>query len=192
MGNTRSEPAVDELVIDPWWHPQQHTITIQENDNSEKNRSPIKRNDDKLDDFKQELIRKRERRRQLIAERRHEIYELREQMSKQKQENENLHSLLEMDNMELVKENEELKRKISELKKANVIDSEILSEKNKDLQCSVAKLQGELQAVNAEVICFEKERFEYQAHVTALKDVIRVSKQMLLIRDHQLTEVSNH
>lgn len=197
MGNARSQPAIEE---DPFWNPpQQHqfqTVLPVEDETQEKT-VPVRKNDDKLDEFRQELARKHEKRRQLIAEKRKEMQDLRDEILKQKEENENLRRLLEKksdsmqvrEDSELQKENEELKKKIVELR-TELLKSESLSEKNNQLRSDIAKLQKDLQSVNADVVNFEKERFEYQTHVTALKDVIKVSKQMLVIRENQLTEVS--
>lgn len=187
MGNANSQPVIEE---DPWWNPPQShktQITQQQPQAS----APIRKNDDKLDEFRQELARKHEKRRQLLAEKRQEMQDLRDEVSKQKQENAELRRLLQQRNpsTQLEKENEELKQKIVELR-TELMKSETLSEKNKELRSDIAKLQEDLQSVNADVVNFEKERFEYQTHVTALKDVIRVSKQMLVIREQQLTEVS--
>lgn len=194
MGNTRSQPVIEE---DPWWNPpQQHKapIILTEENAQQEISAPVRKNNDKLDEFRQELARKHEKRRELIANKRKEMQDLRDEVLKQKKENEELRRLLEqrtgsIQDTELQRENEELKKKITELR-TELIKSEMLSEKNKQLRNDIAKLQEDLQSVNAEVVGFEKERFEYQTHVTALKDVIRVSKQMLVIREQQLTEVN--
>lgn len=194
MGNTSSQPVIEE---DPWWNPsQQHKaqVTFTEQQDRQEESAPIRKNDDKLDEFRQELARKHEKRRQVIAEKRKEMQDLRDEVLRQKEENEKLRRLLKQrtestQDDELQKENEELKKKIVELR-TELIKCETLSEKNNQLRSDIAKLQEDLQSVNAEVVGFEKERFEYQTHVTALKDVIRVSKQMLVIREQQLTEVS--
>lgn len=188
-----------EEELDPWWNPPQQRKTENTSVMEEERSAPVKKNDDKLDEFRQELARKHEKRRQLIAEKRKEMQDLRDEVLKQKQENENLRRLLEQrtdvsttpNSEQLQRENEELKKKVIELR-TELIKSEILSEKNNQLRSDIAKLQEELQSVNAEVVGFEKERFDYQTHVTALKDVIRVSKQMLVIREQQLTDVSTY
>lgn len=186
MGNARSQPVAEE-EIDPWWSPPKPQTTV--------NKEEVIQIRNNNDEFKQELARKRDKRRELIAEKRKEMQDLREEASKQKQENENLHRLLEQrteaaENVALVKENEQLKQTIVELR-TELIKSEVLTDKNNQLRSDIAKLQEELQMVNAEVVGFEKERFEYQTHVAALKDVAKVSKQMLVIREQQLTEVSD-
>lgn len=186
MGNTRSteQSSTIEVEEDPWWNPQSR------NEQQEKSVA-INKNDDKLDEFRQELARKHEKRRQIIAEKRKEMQDLRDEVLKHKEENEKLRRLLETKSTdrELLRENQELKTKIVELQ-SELFKSEILTQKNNELRGDIAKLQQDLQTVNAEVVGFEKERFEYQTHVTALKDVIKVSKQMLVIREQQLTEVS--
>ncbi|XP_022902104.2 putative leucine-rich repeat-containing protein DDB_G0290503 [Onthophagus taurus] len=155
--------------------------------------------------FKQDLARKHERRKQLISEKRKEMTDLREELIKEKEENSKLRSLLESKNKttqedppfntkfkeiinNLQEQNEELR---NELERTRLILSEkdSIVDKNKELRISLAEMQKELQSVNTQVIDFEKERIDYQEHVTALKDVIRVTKEMLKVRENQITEL---
>lgn len=220
MGNTRSQ-SFDEPSVDLWWNtrslPQttagvtNEPVSLKLNKTvmSTSSSEPAKqtdaseqRNDDKLDEFRQDLARKHERRRQILAEKRKEMQDLRMELSQQKEENEKLRNALNKNNgsdynaeyemhiEKLKQENDEMRKKVVELR-TELLRSETISEKNNELRSSIAELQKELQSVNAEVVNFEKERMDYQTHVTALKDVVRVSKEMLKIRESQLNEVGD-
>lgn len=224
MGNTRSH-SFDDTSVDLWWNTSatseisagatndqnQDALKLNKSAMSTSTSEPTKqnsaseqRNNDKLDEFRQDLARKHEKRRQILAEKRKEMQDLRMELSQQKQENEKLRIALnkgaaaenrnnnaedELFIEELKRENVEMKNKIMELR-TELLRSETIGEKNNELRSSIAELQKELQSVNAEVVNFEKERMDYQTHVTALKDVVRVSKEMLKIRESQLNEVS--
>lgn len=90
----------------------------------------------------------------------------------------------------LEQENETLKM-LSREKDHLLVESEKIIEKNCELRIETVRMQQELQRLNNEMLKFEKERTDYKAHVVALKDVIAVSKNMLQIRETELTEV-NH
>ncbi|XP_030767729.1 cingulin [Sitophilus oryzae] len=147
-------------------------------------------------DFKYDMERRHVKRREIIAAKKKEFDDLRQEVARLKQENELLK--LNPQNEAYVKMKEdldrfqnqnrilksELKDKLEELQKVAS-----LLEKNRELKISIAEMQDELQKLNAVVVEFEKEREEYKAHVVALKDVINVSKKMLLIRESQLKEL---
>lgn len=195
MGNTKSQ-CFESETEDVWWKPEKPTIN---KENYSQAATPEKRearsNEDKLDEFRQELARKHEKRRQIIAEKRKEMQDMRDELLKQRKENEELKKTLrrrsndEENESEIVKENDCLKMEVEELR-SQLTKSYDLAQKNNELRTSIAELQKELQLVNSEVVNFEKERSDYKLHVTALKDVVRVSKEMLQIRENQIKEVS--
>lgn len=113
--------------------------------------------------------------------------ELKETINNIKQQKKNEDETTE----ELQKENLELKQVMEEMKEQLKTQNEIV-EKNKELRISISQIQDELQNVNVEVLGFEHEKHEYKIHVAALKDVIRVSKEMLQIRENQIQEVSRN
>ena len=165
MGNTRS--AADHEV-DIWWDnkPSTPTSEVIEEETKLDRQNRIK---EELDEFKLDLARKHEKRRQLIAEKRKEMEDLREEVKR------------------LTLENEELKANRRLTHGTN--DLEDIRQKNLELKMTIAKLQSDLQDLNGEMVTFEKERQDYKAHVVALKDVVSVSKQMLMIREAQLKEL---
>lgn len=168
-----------------------------------------KRNAEKLEQFRSELANKHLARRQAIAERSREILFLREELAKHKKENEDLKEALNAKKLEeqtrllndpddtswkerfekLQTENEEMRSQMSE-QCEELNRHKDLHQQNHELRLNIAEVQQELQQVNAQVVAFEKERQDYQTHVSAMKDVVKVSKQLLEIREHQLEEVS--
>ncbi|GLV46664.1 uncharacterized protein CBL_11493 [Carabus blaptoides fortunei] len=167
-----------------------------------------RRREAKLQQFKSELEKKHLARREAIAERSREIIFLREELAKYRHENDQLKDMLRQDNNEALigdnvlpddirdeyekvkLENNDLKTKVREL--ANELGkNEGLTQQNLELRKSIAETQNDLQAVNVQVLEFEKERQEYHAHVVALKDVIHVSKKLLQIRENQLQELKS-
>lgn len=158
-----------------------------------------------FDEFEQEFARKREKRKEILAQKKKEMEELREEVQRLKEENEVLRRVQSQlnsssnsddssDNLykiaRLEQENETLKMLMQE-KGRLLHETEKIIEKNRELRLEIVKMQQEMQRLNNEILNFEKERKDYKAHVTALKDVIAVSKNMLKIRDGELTEVSS-
>lgn len=159
-------------------------------DISAPSRALSEKNIEKLNEFKLELARKHEKRRELIAEKKLEMQQLRDELLNLRKENDELKkSTVLVNDAEieaLRSENIELK---SKLERSENLES--LSGLNKELKMTIAEMQLELQNLNTEILDFEQERQEYKEHVVALKDVITVSKQMLLIREAQMKEVFN-
>ncbi|KAK4873107.1 hypothetical protein RN001_015136 [Aquatica leii] len=111
--------------------------------------------------FSEEILRIREKRAKLIGEKKLELNNLREELAKYKLEN------------------DELKKNLKQNSVFKVPGMDTIVELNKQLE----KAHGEIAA-------FEIERQEYRAHVAALKDIIAVSKQLLLIKENQTKELS--
>jgi chromosome segregation ATPase len=170
MGNTRS--ATENEQPDIWWDnkpmnsPEKEAAAASP---SESKTARQRRMKEELDQFKLDLARKHEKRREFIREKRREMEELREEVKRLKQENDEL------------KANRGLTCATNDL--------EDIRRKNLELKVTITKLQSDLQDLNSEVVSFEKEREDYKAHVVALKDVVSVSKQMLMMREAQLTEL---
>lgn len=158
----------------------------------------------KLKEFRSEFEKKHVARREAIAERSREILFLREELIKYKKENEELKDIVKQNHVEdttiedfedikfelkkLRTENTELQENISELKD-ELNKTQEISRQNLDLRKSIAEAQKDLQSVNSQILEFEKDKHDYEAHVIALKDVIKVSKSLLEIRENQLREV---
>ncbi|CAH0545844.1 unnamed protein product [Brassicogethes aeneus] len=153
-------------------------------------------NREQLDEFKLDLARKHERRREILAQKRKEMEDLRQQVQMLKQENEILRknkpeqAFETIEIQQLRRENEELKIVVEDARKtADKIED--LGVKNNELRVQIAEMQKDLQVLNSEAVNFEQEREDYQTHVVALKDVIKVSKHMLQIREAQLKELKD-
>lgn len=210
MGNTRSS-YFDQKPDDVYWsNTAANELTEQEEhriisddlvDINEKNYSEERIR--KLDEFEQEFARKREKRKEILAQKKKEMEDLREEVQRLKEENEVLRRVQSQSNSSfdgdssdslykiarLEQDNETLKMLVQE-KGRLLLESEKIIEKNRELRVETVKMQDELQRLNNEMLNFEKERKDYKAHVVALKDVIAVSKNMLQIRETELTEVS--
>lgn len=157
-------------------------------------------NREKLNEFKLEIARKHEKRRQILAEKRKEMDALRQEVLMLREENEKLKNERgeckpENDGnneiQRLRRENEELKMTIEENNK-RLETIGCLTQRNNEMRMQIAEMQKELQELNTEALNFEQEREDYKTHVVALKDVIHVSKHMLQIREAQLKEVSHN
>ncbi|KAF7282782.1 hypothetical protein GWI33_001930 [Rhynchophorus ferrugineus] len=207
MGSVASahRPQEDDI----WWTNGQTTEPQQapRSDATSLNRLSEK-NQLILNDFKFDMERKHEKRREILAAKKREFDDLREEVARLRKENETLKLQSPDDSSDgsrrlgeeecrlrdsveverLANENRtlksELKDKLEELQKAaNLLDA------NRELKTNIAEMQEELQKLNGVVVEFEKEREEYKNHVVALKDVVNVSKKMLLLRESQLKEL---
>lgn len=223
MGNVSSS-YFEEKIEDPFWSNDASKSKIDVKSSTSQNLGSAKTyfnetaavtkniseaNKEKLSEFKLELARKHEKRREIIAEKRKEMEELRAEVERLKEENESLkasrldppddnlaelHEEIERLREEKVevdslrKQNEELKEIVDE-KTALLEESEKIIGKNRELRINITELQNELQRLNSEILNFETEREDYRVHVVALKDVISVSKHMLQIRETQLKEL---
>lgn len=205
MGNTRSS-HFEQKLADVWWSKlktnevNQNTFPCTDETSDINERQLSEQSVRKLDEFKLELARKREKRKEIIQQKSKEMEELREEVVRLREENEALRRVQkessgvqncdsEFQIQQLKEENETLKLIVSE-KGRLLIESEKIIQKNRELRVESAQMQEELQRLNNEMLNFEKQRADYKAHVVALKDVIAVSKNMLQIRETELTQVS--
>ncbi|KAF5305845.1 hypothetical protein FQR65_LT07584 [Abscondita terminalis] len=142
MGNAKSE-FHEEDVADPWW--PSASKTVYKNTNKEK--------------IMEEISSIHQKRLKLIAQKRQEMNNLREELQKSK------------------KENEDLKKR--------------LGEENNVFEVPGCDYTAKLEQAQSEIAAFDVERQEYRSHVAALKDIISVSKQLLLMKDNQVKELSD-
>lgn len=168
-----------------------------------------KAHEEKMEEFRAELAQKHLARRQAIAERSKEIMFLREELAKYRKENEDLkealsnattldvpHTVPQVEDTSWKDDMDELKRQNQELnERVGSLEEELggcrgFQKQNHELRLNIAEVQEELQSANSQVVAFEKERQDYQNHVSAMKEVVAVSKQLLEIRERQLEEVS--
>ncbi|XP_044735061.1 myosin-10-like [Chrysoperla carnea] len=165
---------------------------------------------EKLEIFKKHLEEKRLERQSILSAKKREFDQLRTDLEQQKIQNRILSEklkelasgnsvtidnneiskvvLLESNVEELAKENERLKSQLQTFIEEKQNTEEILK-KNKELQIEQASLQHELQSLNKQISESEQQKEEYIKHIAALKDIIKISKQMILIREGELKEL---
>ncbi|XP_017786049.1 PREDICTED: uncharacterized protein PFB0145c isoform X1 [Nicrophorus vespilloides] len=185
MGNVRSE-FFQNTSDDIWWQPAREAPRTPE---------PVRIQREDLINFRRELELKQQKRRELIEEKRKEMMDLREEVQRLQKENEDLKQVRSgcdhvKEIAQLKDENDDLKVEIEKWKieLRNMAD---VAAKNRELRLSISEMQGEVQRVNSELVAIEQERLEYGNHITALKDVVRVTKNMLEIRENQIEELKN-
>lgn len=135
---------------------------------------------EEVEEFEAELMRKRQMRREILTTKKLEFETLKREIQELKEEN------------LLLKQAAQTSSPIetNEQDVSGITETSSLIHKNRELQVMIAQMQVELQNLNTCMADFEKEREEYKAHISALKEVINISKKMLLIRESQLKEVS--
>ncbi|XP_050312067.1 uncharacterized protein LOC126747453 [Anthonomus grandis grandis] len=148
--------------------------------------SDISPNQD-FSEFQQEFERKHEKRREILAAKKKQFDDLREEVRHLTEENTKLKSLLSS-REPLLDEFNKIVAENASLKQELTCKTQLL-EKNRELKINIAQMHQELQNLNGIAVEFEREKEQYKNHVAALKDVIAVSKKMLLIRESQLQEL---
>ncbi|XP_044750919.1 trichohyalin [Coccinella septempunctata] len=187
MGNTPSNLSNKEEE-DLWWRHDKIEKIIQHEDCHTSNQS--------FDEFSEEFNKKRDKRKQILEQKRKEIQGIREELNILRQENERLRNSQTQERSEgedgqiefLRRQNQSLREELLEMRsrEENVAD---IMEKNKELRISVSEMQNELQKMNSSLLDFEDQKGDYKRHVVALKDVIKVSKELLQIRETELKEL---
>lgn len=131
-----------------------------------------------LEEFKEELRVKREKRQNAIAELRNEITSLRSQLAAEKALNQQL-----IDEKNCIRHNDN-----------DAIDAShsINADQSNMLRIELADVQLALQTANSEILRLTSELAGTRRQVNALKDVIAASKEMVEIREAQLHQVSVH
>ncbi|XP_018332566.1 interaptin-like [Agrilus planipennis] len=214
MGNSNRSFSKEADDIDLWWD----NNSKQSNDKrvAQLSNGEVKTSNGTIP---KEVSYYREKRLQILSEKKKEFEKLRHDLATEKKQNENLRLLLKKNGInigeeilttnnrnhvnnknnhmvdtvkisELAAENEQLKTRILELECNDAKVKMMTNEENRRLQMELAKLQNELQSLNAEICAFEKERQEYNTHVTALKDIVKVSKELLEIRQNQIVQLN--
>ncbi|KAF2899573.1 hypothetical protein ILUMI_06602 [Ignelater luminosus] len=200
MGNTRSE-FFEPVGVDLWWNNNPVTTATTSTSSLPNNIKPGKTSK-KSNEVKimEEISTLHEKRLKLIAEKKKEMNDLRQEMARQRSENEKLKEFLKEKGIvppvqewePLEKINVSLQTETFEVPgiSDNETECDLVKRKNLELQVNIAELQKDLQLANSEIAAFENERKEYKTHVVALKDIIAVSKQLLFMRENQIKELS--
>lgn len=135
---------------------------------------------EEVEEFEAELMRKRQMRREILTAKKLEFETFKREIQELKEENLLLKQAVQTSSS----------METNEQDMSGITETSSLIDKNRELQVMIAQMQVELQNLNTCMADFEKEREEYKAHISALKEVINISKKMLLIRESQLKEVS--
>lgn len=148
----------------------------------------VDRKEQTLEEFKEELRIKREKRQNAIADLRNEITNLRQQLNEEKEMNrqlrrENLCS--SSTNSELVGPEEIIEDIATAI---DVYDKPHQSQI--ELKSELANVQLSLQLANSEILSLQAELNVRQKQTDTLKEVNAVSKQMIRIKEDQLSQVN--
>lgn len=146
----------------------------------------LTKSDQSLEEFKEELRVKREKRQNAIAELRNEISNLRNQLAAEKALNKQL-----IDEKNCISQSNG-DEQLADVRRDVEDDSDINNHINRDntLRIQLADVQMSLQNANGEILRLTAELVATKKQVSALKEVISASKEMVEIRDSQLQQVS--
>ena len=138
-----------------------------ESDDEDEDESPEVRKERQkklMDDFHEEMHKKREVRQQCIRKMREDLIDLREKLTNEQEINEQLRETLENSGNKSMED---------------------LSDENKKLKSELAECQMFLQTSNSENITMSLENKALKDHVRSLKEVQSACKEMLKIREEQ-------
>lgn len=168
----------------------------QESPNTPRILSPAKAKE--MEEFRKQLLIKREARRKIIAERSREMQKLKQQLEEEKRareevidENTRLRALIAQNSSASVGEplperNDDIRTSLENLE----IQIQEMRDQNKCIRCELAECNLTHQSVVEELALVNKENIELRKHVDSLKEVNKVSKDMLSIRESQLNQVN--
>lgn len=174
-----------------------------------------KNREQSLEEFKEELRVKREKRQSAIADLRNEISSLRQQLADEKDINRKLineknitreqqqHQQQQQRERDLQQERQQKSYDTNDNEGVDVVasthndrDDDVdngtpFENKGIVLQAELSEAQFSLQIANAEILTLNSELSGTRRQVTSLKDVVAVTKQMVEIREEQLVKVSH-
>lgn len=137
-----------------------------------------------LEEFKAELREKREKRQNAIAELRNEISTLRNQLAAEKAINKQL-----IDEKNCISRDDNVRDSdVDDVDGSHSTDRSQFNDHS--LRIQLADVQLSLQTANGEILRLTSELAVTKKQVSALKDVIAASKEMVEIREAQLQQVS--
>lgn len=165
------------------------------------NEARAKAKEEEMVEFRRQLDIKREQRRQILTRHRNEKEELEKALESERkskielyESNKQLHELLTRNNIDIPetlqssKEHLELRNTISQMKE----EFEKLRTNNNKLRKDLAESNSSLQNAFTDIAELNAQNIESMKHITALKEVVAVSKTMINLREQQLTEVGTH
>lgn len=151
----------------------------------------VERKEQTLEEFKEELRIKREKRQSAIADLRNEITSLRQQLLEEKEKNKCLKEGRNCSTYSVAKsmETEEIIQDIATAINQNDETEQVENTSNITLKRELANVQLSLQLANSEILSLQAELNVRQKQTDTLKEVNTVSKQMIQIREDQLNQV---
>lgn len=146
-----------------------------------------------LEEFKEELRIKREKRQNAITDLRNEIATLRQQLIDEKALNRRLmieRNVNYNDSTEHSVDTHDVDLAVEAMRTNDEIVSDVPSNNEIAIKAELSAAQYALQLANAEILSLNTELTGTRRQVTSLKDVVAVTKQMVQIREDQLDKVS--
>lgn len=160
-----------------------------------------KSKEDEMIEFRQQLSIKREQRRQILARHRAEKEELEKSMQNEKMSKMQFQHTNQLLRELLIKNNivipEDLQCSAEDLELMSTIaqmreEFEKLRTSNKKLKKDLAESNNTLQNANSDIADLNEQNIESMKQISALKEVVSVSKTMMALREQQLAEVNRH
>lgn len=152
----------------------------------------VERKEQTLEEFKEELRIKREKRQSAISDLRNEITSLRQQLSEEKEINKHLKQGTSCGASSVAEclETEEIIEDIATAINENDEPEQVHNRSNITLKRELANVQLSLQLATSEILSLQAELNVRQKQTDTLKEVNTVSKQMIRIREDQLNQVN--
>lgn len=152
----------------------------------------VEKREQTLEEFKEELRIKREKRQSAISDLRNEMASLRQQLAEQKEINRQLKqgNNCGQSTTSPNLESEDIFDDISAAISGNDEAEQVHNRSNITLKRELANVQLSLQLANSEVLSLQAELNVRQKQTDTLKEVNTVSKQMIQIREDQLNQVN--
>lgn len=146
--------------------------TSESNDSADENESPEEwkeKHKKQMDEFYQEMNKKREFRQKCVQNLRDELKNLREQLTNEREINKQLTETIEQNN--------------------DIKNYESLRSENVTLKLEISEVQMNLQIANSENLTRTQECMALREQIRSLKDVVAASKEMLKIREDQVDQL---
>lgn len=196
--NSADETVSIESISDSFEELSKNEIEIESSEessakaqNSENER--VQRRQQSLDEFKEELRIKREMRTNAITELRNEISSLRKQLADEKEITKQLKEIQNRENLCNICGS--IYNSLDCAAQSNIATAtaaaSVSTESNIALRSQLAELQFSLQNANAEILTLSSELAATKKQAKSLKEVIAASKEIIEIRETELTQVKH-
>lgn len=201
MGLLISSPR----VVRTWWSSSSNvTAEADTNDESDNEEQPIRSRPlsrakaRELEDFRQQLAAKREMRKKIISEKSMEMQTVKRQLDEERclraealNENKLLRAMIPENSSTLPNSSSEESEVNAQIKVELETQIVQLKEENRALKCEVSECHMNNSAQSTDMSLLSQENVELRKHVQSLKDINKATKEMMAIRESQLSQVSN-